>query len=59
MEIDRERMQDAAYAMEKAYKETNCLGDATHKVFKEFDDLPPYSLTAMWYAIDAWVDINK
>ena len=55
-----EDIQRLAYAMERAYNATSTQGDATHMVSDEFPDIdiPTGILSAMWKAIDAYVDIN-
>jgi len=58
--VDHKKLELAAYAMERAYKNSRNLGDAVHSISndEDFKDLPDGILSAMWHAIDAYVDLN-
>jgi hypothetical protein len=58
--IDRELLARVAYAMEAAYKKEDRLGTAVHSVAEKFPELDTSTgiLSAMWLAIDAFVDLN-
>lgn len=58
--IEREELERVAYAMEAAYKCEIKLGDAVHSVSEQFPELDTSLgiLSAMWLAIDAYVDLN-
>lgn len=60
MMFDRAELNRVAYAMERAYKTTNDLMDATHEVSEQFPELETKHgiLSAMWLAIDAYVALN-
>jgi len=59
--IDRELLEQVAYVMESAYRKKGCLGDATHSVSEKFPELDTSTgiLSAMWLAIDAYVDMDE
>jgi len=56
--ITSDILQSVGYSMERAYKKTRSQGEAVEKVRDEFPDIDLNILWAMWYAIDAYVDIN-
>ena len=51
--------QKIAYEMERAYKKYRTQGEAIESVKDKHPDTDLNILWAMWYAIDAYIDINE
>ena len=52
-------LREIAYAIEESYREKKTQGEAIEFVKDNFPDADLNILWAMWYAIDAYVDVNK
>ncbi len=48
-----------AYAMQRAYRETTSLNQAVAQVKESHPDAPRDILEAMWWAIDAYEDMQS
>lgn len=59
MNIDNEKLKQAAYAMVKSYDENGNMGDAIHTISNDFPELKDGILRGMWMAIDAYMDIGR
>lgn len=56
--MDDDELSKIAYAMKKAYKEIKSRNKAVSAVAKEYPHAGAQILRSMWFAIDAYVDLN-
>lgn len=59
MNIDEDTLEQACYAMEKAYKTNNNRENAVAEVAYIYAGIETQVLRAMWSAIDAYVDMTE
>lgn len=57
--MDSDAIIEAAYAMQKAYSSGEYRDPAVKSLVEMFPEIDTNTALAMWYAIDAYVDMER